>query len=897
MAGQSKSLTRDPSSLRNSLISLPQAERLRLIASLPNDAAEALLYDWPFWARPEQLAPDGQWLVWLILAGRGFGKTRSGAEWIRAEAESGRRGRLAIVAPTAADARDVMVEGESGLLAIAPPWNRPVYEPSKRRLTWPNGAQATTYSADEPERLRGPQHDGAWCLAGDTRVLMADGDEKSLAAVRVGDYVQTRKGARRVTGSMLTKRNAQVYRLRALDGRVIVGTADHPVWVDGRGFVPMAQLSEGMLLCVTTASSWVGTPGTSGRGMATTSRVCFSTAMCGSRRMAPLRRDTTSITRMATSTTTGWRISNSSPTVNTVRCITKRSWRRIVRSRYLTRNRRRSASDKSGWNACCSARCAVANTTAVLSIHHGSVPLRALRQRAAALSAAKPACVNNAGVRIKPLVARSDIVLASAISAQASSARPRWSSERLHANNALRHSALGVATHASAVAHAPLLSTATIASVERLATRCDVYNIAVADAHEFFAEGILVHNCDEPASWRYPAAFDMLMFGLRLGSDPRAVVTGTPKPVKLIRDLYAAKTTVVSGGSTFDNAANLAPTFLHTVTAKYEGTRLGRQELHAEILTDTPGALWKRDQIEALRVSQLPPLVRIVVGIDPAVTSDEGSDETGVIVAGLGVDGHGYVLADYSMRASPDRWAREAVNAYYRHSADRVIAEVNNGGDLVEFTLRTVDANVSYKAVHASRGKLTRAEPVAALYEQGRIHHHATFPDLEDQLTTWTQGEKSPDRMDALVWCFTELMLGPTGEVAVASTRMGLTPEQRAIEDRANQAERVTALQQARLALAAALGATDSAADEQQHTESAEEAAARVAALEAAVAEAAQEARRVVSVRSDGTAQIYETDAERDARIENERSIATNLRYLESQFGLRPPGGFGADEW
>lgn len=395
-------------------------------------------YRWSFWARDNQLPPDDNWIVWLLLAGRGFGKTRTGAEWVRAEVESGRRGHLALIAPTAADVRDIMIEGESGLKRISPSWFRPKYEPSKRRLTWPNGATATTYSAEDPDQLRGPNVDGAWC--------------------------------------------------------------------------------------------------------------------------------------------------------------------------------------------------------------------------------------------------------------------------------------------------------------------------------------------DELAAWKYAQeAWDMLMFTLRAGNDPRAVVTTTPRPTKIVRDLVAASTTHVTRGSTYDNIGNLAPAFVLTIINKYQGTRLGRQELDAEILTDTPGSLWKRDAIDALRVSSPPTFTRVVVAIDPAVTSGEGSDETGVIVAALGADGHGYVLDDRSMRASPDRWAREAVAAYHTRGADRIVAETNQGGDLVALTIRTVDPSVAYKAVHASRGKTARAEPVAALYEQMKVHHCGTFPDLEDQLVTWTQGDASPDRLDALVWALTELMLEPVVDYSLMS--------------------------------------------------------------------------------------------------------------------------------
>ena len=387
-----------------------------------------MLYDWPFWARPNQLPPQGDWRVWLLLAGRGFGKSRTGAEWVREQVESGRSRRIALVAPTAADVRDVMIEGESGLLAICPPWNMPVYESSKRRLTWPNGAIATTYSAEEPDRLRGPQHDAAWC--------------------------------------------------------------------------------------------------------------------------------------------------------------------------------------------------------------------------------------------------------------------------------------------------------------------------------------------DEVAAWRYPETWDMLMFGLRLGVDPRCVVTTTPKPIPIVRNLLKSPTTAITRGSTYENRANLAEAFFEQIVAQYEGTRLGRQELYAEVLDDVEGALWTRALIDQHRVKVAPELKRIVVAIDPAITASDDSDETGIVVAGLGVDNHGYALDDLSLRASPDGWARRAVAAYHARKADRIVAEVNQGGDMVEYTIRTVDPRASIKKVHAARGKQTRAEPIVALYEQGRIHHVGVLPQLEEQMCNWVPGMDSPDRMDAAVWAFTELMLG-----------------------------------------------------------------------------------------------------------------------------------------
>ena len=419
----------------SSLASLPEPLRNKLVRSLTRDQALRIKYDWPYRARPEQLPPPGDWRVWLLLAGRGFGKTRTGGELVRARVAAHTARRIALVAPTAADARDVMVEGESGLLVIAPPTERPLYEPSKRRLTWPNGAVATLFSADEPERLRGPQHDFAWC--------------------------------------------------------------------------------------------------------------------------------------------------------------------------------------------------------------------------------------------------------------------------------------------------------------------------------------------DELAAWRYPAAWDMLMFGLRLGDDPRAVVTTTPRPTKLIRALLADPKVVTTRGATKENRANLAPAFLDQIVRRYQGTRLGRQELDAELLDDMPGGLWQRGIIEATRTSTVPQFSRVVVAIDPAVSASEHADETGIIAAGRDSNGHGYVLADASGRYAPAEWARIAIAAYGARRADRIVAEINNGGDMVEATLRMIDPNVPFSAVRAARGKVARAEPVAALYEQGRIHHIGAFAQLEDQMCSFTSdfdrttAGYSPDRVDALVWAFTELLVEP----------------------------------------------------------------------------------------------------------------------------------------
>jgi phage terminase large subunit-like protein len=263
----------------------------------------------------------------------------------------------------------------------------------------------------------------------------------------------------------------------------------------------------------------------------------------------------------------------------------------------------------------------------------------------------------------------------------------------------------------------------------------------------------------------------MLLFGLRIGIRPVVLATTTPRPVKHIRDLLASPTTKITRGRTLDNAANLSPIALAKLLEKYAGTRLGRQELDAELLDDTPGALWTRRILELCRVKNHPPLVRIVVAIDPQAADNEDSAETGIIVAGKDKAGHGYILDDITVKGSPLTWGRAAVDAYHRWQADKIIGEANNGGDMVESTVRTVDPTVNFAKVHASRGKTTRAEPVSALYEQNKVHHLGELAELEDQMCTWVQGEKSPDRMDAAVWALTELLLGDEKEAGMRQMR------------------------------------------------------------------------------------------------------------------------------
>lgn len=270
---------------------------------------------------------------------------------------------------------------------------------------------------------------------------------------------------------------------------------------------------------------------------------------------------------------------------------------------------------------------------------------------------------------------------------------------------------------------------------------------------------------DEAAAWTdapkgdiLDTAWNNLMLGLRLGETPRCVVTTTPKPNALTRVILARPSTAVTRGSTYDNLGNLAPSFRAQVLATYEGTRIGRQELLGELLDDVEGALWNIAGLDQDRITNPPEMQRIVVAVDPSGGSGPNNDEQGIVVAGLGVDGELYILADRSCSLSPHGWASRAVGAYREFSADRIVAEVNYGGAMVESTIRQVDKNVPVKVISASRGKVQRAEPVAALYEQHRVHHVGAMPKLEDQMTTWTpQDGTSPDRLDALVWAVTEL--------------------------------------------------------------------------------------------------------------------------------------------
>lgn len=277
---------------------------------------------------------------------------------------------------------------------------------------------------------------------------------------------------------------------------------------------------------------------------------------------------------------------------------------------------------------------------------------------------------------------------------------------------------------------------------------------------------------DEFAAYPYlQAIYDMLVMGHRLtgrnGEQPKGLITTTPRPLKFFKKLIKDKRNIVTSGNTFDNAENLAKTFLETIKSDYAGTRLGLQEIEGVILDDNPNALFSQDTIHKYRVPKLNDLGEeieyiyssIVVAIDPAVTANATSDLTGIVVAGKGVDGHYYVIEDLSMKGKPHEWATVAAKAYYRHQANCIVAEVNNGGDMVGETINNIDINIPFTAVRASRGKIIRAEPIALLYEKGSVHHIGELKELEEELTGYTgdSKEKSPDRFDAAVWALSYL--------------------------------------------------------------------------------------------------------------------------------------------
>lgn len=741
--------------------------------SLPQQLALGARAKWISLARPNQLTPIGKWAVWLMLAGRGFGKTRAGAEDVVWYANRNPGSRIAVVAPTYSDARDTCVEGESGILSITPKqcidtWNRSMGE-----LVLANESRFKLFGAEEPDRLRGPQHHR--CLIAGTQVLMDDGSEKCITKVAVGEFVQTRKGPRRVIAAGLSDNPLPRFTID-FSGISLTGTADHPILI-GSDWKLLGELKKGdeawQLLLMTNGAGiqhqQAITPervkvhtGRMQRGLMAACTVTFGESL-----RVQFQKVMMSIMWTKILETMSWKILNffsmeiMRDIIIKVKNLLLKELNKIARTLFLNGPRLNfelasvSAAEASSSQGAWARQDVFVATYVPVEIdsahlfqknENASIAIKSTLQKEAFNFTAQSDATLKRQKQESRLELRQDISIAPFV--------------RQHFSANVRMQ--------SFVPGSVQLKKISVLGVKRAENQLPCYNLTVEGEHEFVANGIVVHNswCDELGAWRYAETWDQMLFGLRLGQDPRVVVTTTPKPTALIKSLAKNKTTLVTRGSTFNNAKNLAPTALAQLKAKYEGTRLGRQELEAEILEQAEGALWTLEMIENARLkTALPDMRRIVVAIDPAITDKAESNLTGIVAAGLGIDGRGYVLADATGQYSPDRWADKAITLYDNLKADRIVAEGNQGGDMVRHTIASVRRNLPVNIVHASRSKKARAEPIAALYEQGKITHGAFFPELENQMTSWEPlGDMpSPDRIDALVWAFTDLMLGPDG--------------------------------------------------------------------------------------------------------------------------------------
>lgn len=668
---------------------LSAEERKEFIESLSPAEVVDFEHDWTIWARPNQLPPGpecpccgGNWINWLLLAGRGFGKTRTGAEWVHESTKV--YGRFHLVGATAADVRDVMIEGESGLLATAKRGNAVRYSPTKRRLDWENGALALCYSGEEPERLRGPQ-----CFVAGTLIDTPTG-RVPIESIRVGDVVTTRLGPRPVIATMTTN-DAEVGRVGFSDGSSLIGTADHPLLISSAQWIPLSALTLGTLVC--TGGSAVGAMSSPMDTDACSTPIELS----GSLPTGQSLRVGTSTTRIKTEPIMPWRTWSYSHLMTT----------RIGMSRF------------------------------------------------------GPSLASNVRTVGRLSRERTFAPLWSASNAPRGGPRPSG-----------RKNDSAVIVESSSLP-AGVSSVVSVVSTWEAAGSATVYNLTVGDLPEYIASGVVVHNCeaawaDELAAWEYEETWSQLQLGLRLGVKPRTVITTTPKPTRLIKRLvkdmdreWPKRLTHVTTGSTFENTSNLSETFINEITSAWDGTRFGRQEIYAEILDDAEAALWNRQLLEDTRIQQgdLPRLQRVVIGVDPAVSFGQENAETGIVVCGLGMNGHAYVLHDASGRYKPDGWARKVALLHDKFGADRIVAEKNMGGDLVEYTIKVEDPNLPVKLVYASKNKIPRAEPISTAWEKGTAHMVGFWSALESQMCTYEAGsQESPDRMDAMVWAMTELI-------------------------------------------------------------------------------------------------------------------------------------------
>lgn len=686
-------------SLAQAVAELPDAEREQVLAGLELDD---LQYDPQFWLRPTQLRPinETDWQLAAMVAGRGAGKTRSMCEWSRKKAQ-GRPTRGALVARTAADVRDVLVAGESGILAVSPPSERPDYEPSKRLLTWPNGTTALCFSSEAPDQLRGPQFDWSVCdeiacIPAGVLIITEHG-EVPIEEVQIGELVRTRSGWNRVLWSGPTRVNAELWEIETAEGHCVRATPDHLVWTQ-RGWVRVDALVRGDTLTTwPSSSSGMAAAGTETARTATTEtgQDGSSTVRSGHPSTGRSQAGTTSTMQTTTAATTRSTTSSACPTPSTP--ATTSPARGLPSSPASGHENARSASGRTRSSA--------------LSLAPG-VEKRSPRPDHGPSSAMTPRIVEP-------------------------------------------------------------LTVATVSAVRPLPEREQTYDLTVEHEHEFFANGILVHN-----SWKYLpdesglTAWDNVRLATRLGEHPQIFAGTTPKRTPFMRSLLKAAETetgvLLLRGSTKDNRGNLSQTYIDMIYGLYEGTALAQQELEGIMLDDIDGALWDERLIEEFRVLGIPKMRRplVAVGVDPSVSEKPG-DETGIVVAVVDsairdmYKRHAYILSDASLQAAPEMWAKVLVGEVRRFRGAPVIAETNQGGGLIKAVLTGIDPDIRVFGVHSRYGKAIRAEPVVLAAQQGRVHHVGYFPELEDQLCTWVPDEsrKSPDRLDAYVHVLTALLV------------------------------------------------------------------------------------------------------------------------------------------
>lgn len=580
---------------------LPSAERLLVISELSATEIASLEYDWEAWARPKQLPPPGAWLTWILRTGRGFGKSKSGSGWIHMRAMESPGRWCALVGKTPADARDVMLEGPAGILKHAAPHERPLFEPSKRRVTWPNGSWATLFSSEEPDQIRGFSGDTAWldefCFVAGTMIQTEHGPA-AIETVRRGALVETRNGLRPVVQQRCSLPAAEVYRLTLDDGRTLVGTGNHPIWVQGQGFVPLQSVQNNSILVVwdkplNAACCGAGAGGGSVADTTRAEKGDSYTVQSIARRSVPFLREWTSTTKTKTKPITTRQTSKPCRAPSICADIARRGGSSRNTNESRTPQETHGGQDASrGWQH---AKSAISN-----SRQHARTQTCGFAPQYADSS-----CGDRASNQRQIVYAKG----AGGYSEHENTAR-RGSAPRLASERTLeicaQESSAGPSDHAQAAGQcsepqiraqkrapvsADMLSSRRVRSVERLHGRAPVYNLEVDGTPEYFANGILVHNCKfgNPRE-----VWDNLQFGMREVSadQPRVCITTTPRPLPILEEIEEKTTTVTVTGSSYENRANLAPSWFAETLAAYEGTRLGRQEIHGERLDDVEGRVY-----------------------------------------------------------------------------------------------------------------------------------------------------------------------------------------------------------------------------------------------------------------------------------------------------------------